>query len=155
MRSREWIWVLAAVIFVLDRILKILVATRMTPGQSIAVLPPVLWITYITNNGAAFSLLRGVTILFILIAIVILIGLVVYVYRTPAISRIFGIGAGLLAGGTAGNLWDRIVSGRVIDYIHFRHFAIFNLADSAIVVGIILIVWEFWRKDREDANARG
>ncbi len=153
MRAKSWIWILAGVIFALDRILKILVATHMAPDQSIPVLPPVLWITYITNSGAAFSLFQGGTVLFVIIGLVILAALVIYVQRTQALSTVFGIGAGLLAGGTAGNLWDRLVAGRVIDYIHFRYWAIFNLADAAIVVGIILIVWELWRKDRQDANA--
>ncbi len=154
MRRRKFgILVLAVVIFALDRLIKGLVATHMVPGQSVPVLPPVLWITYITNSGAAFSILQHGAPLFIAIGVVILVGLVVYLRRHPQISRLFAWGSGLLAGGTAGNLWDRIVAGRVIDYIHFRYFAIFNLADSAIVVGIALIVIEFWRKDQEDGRS--
>jgi len=153
MRIKAWIIPLAAAVFGLDRVLNIWVATHMTLGQSIAVLPPVLWITYITNSGAAFSILRHGTPLFIVIAFVILIALAIYVVRVPEISQSFGWGAALLAGGTAGNLWDRIVAGRVIDYIHFRYWAIFNLADAAIVVGIGLIVLDFWRKDRVDGQS--
>lgn len=140
--------VLAVVTFGLDRWLKILVSTHMALGQSIPVLPPVLWITYITNNGAAFSLFRHGAPVFIVVALAILVALCVYIIRQPALSSRFAVGAGLLAGGTAGNLWDRLVSGRVVDYIHFRYWAIFNLADAAIVVGILLIVWDFWRKDQ-------
>ncbi len=120
----------------------------MTLGQSIPVVPPVLWITYITNSGAAFSLLPHGTILFIVIGLMILVGLCWYLWRAPDVSGAFVVGAGLLGGGTAGNLWERMVSGQVIDYIHFRYWAIFNVADAAIVVGIILIVIDFWRKDR-------
>lgn len=152
-RQHIGIWILAIVIFALDRFFKGLVATHMVPGQSVPVLPPVLWITYITNSGAAFSILRHGAPLFIAIGVVILIGLVIYLQRHPQVSKLFAWGAGLLAGGTAGNLWDRIVAGRVIDYIHFRYFAIFNLADSAIVVGIALIVIEFWRKDQADGRS--
>lgn len=140
--------VLALVVFGMDRWLNFLVSTHMVPGQSIPVLPPVLWITYITNSGAAFSILRHGAPLFIVIALLILVALAVYVIRQADLSHRFSVGAGLLAGGTAGNLWDRIVSGRVVDYIHFRFWAIFNLADVAIIVGIILIVWDFWRKDQ-------
>ena len=154
MRGRKiGIGVLAVVIFALDRLLKGLVATHMVPGQSIAVLPPVLWITYITNSGAAFSILQHGAPLFIVIGLVILIGLFVYLRRHPEVSALFAWGSGLLAGGTAGNLWDRIVAGRVIDYVHFRYFAIFNLADAGIVVGIALIVIEFWRKDQADGRS--
>ncbi len=153
MRLKTWIPVIAVVIFALDRWVQVVVSSHMTPGQSIPVLPPVLWITYITNSGAAFSLLRHGAPLFIVIAFAILIGLAIYLIRTAQISRVFAVGAGLLAGGTAGNLWDRMVSGRVVDYIHFRFFAIFNVADMGIVVGILLIVYDFWRKDQLDGKA--
>jgi signal peptidase II len=149
MRQRGWIVAIAAAVFGVDRALKIVVATHMQIGESITVWPHILWITYITNSGAAFSLLRHATWLFIAIAVLILLALMGYVARAPEISRRFGVGAGLLAGGTAGNLWDRAVRGRVIDYIHFRYWAIFNVADVAIVVGIGLIVWDFWQKDRK------
>jgi signal peptidase II len=140
---------LAMVVFAIDRILKIWVSTHMVPEQSIAVAPPVLWITYITNSGAAFSLFQHGTLLFIIVGLVILTGLVWYVAKASSVSTRFTIGAGLLGGGTSGNLWDRIVAGRVVDFIHFRYFAIFNIADAAIVAGIILVVWDFCRKDHE------
>ena len=142
--------ILAMAVFAVDRWLKVLVSTHMVPGQSIAVFPPVLWITYITNSGAAFSMFRrGGDPVFIVMAMAILVALAIFIIRQPSLTARFSVGAGLLAGGTAGNLWDRIVSGRVVDYIHFRFWAIFNLADAAIVVGIILIVWDLWRKDQE------
>jgi signal peptidase II len=153
MRVRFWIVILAALVFAADRTLKVLVATHMVLGQSITVIPGVLWITYITNSGAAFSLFQHATVLFVIIGFVILVGLAWYLAAVPTITRTFGIGAGLLGGGTAGNLWDRLVSGRVIDFVHFRYWAIFNLADAAIVTGIALIVIDLWRKDRIDGKS--
>lgn len=147
MARKHAVWIIALLIFVADRAIKLWVAHAMVPGQSIAVLPPVLWITYITNSGAAFSILRHGAPLFIAIGAIILIGEAWYVIRQSTLSRQLVVGMGLLGGGTVGNLWDRMVSGRVIDYIHFRFWAIFNLADAAIVVGIILVMMEFWRKD--------
>lgn len=144
---------LAVAVFALDRVLKVLVSSHMVPGQSIPVLPPILWITYITNSGAAFSLFQHGRAVFVVIGVVILAGLIWYVSRARDLSRVFAIGAGLLGGGTAGNLWDRIVAGRVIDFVHFRFFAIFNAADAAIVIGIILIVLDFWRKDHPGEQA--
>lgn len=145
---RIGIFMIAMLVFAVDWVLKALVVAYMVPGQSIAVAPPVLWITYITNSGAAFSLFQHGTVVFVIVGVAILAGLVRYTIRTADLSRRFAVGAGLLAGGTAGNLWDRIVAGKVVDFIHFRYFAIFNIADAAIVVGIILIVWDFWRKDQ-------
>ncbi len=153
MKGRRWGALgLAALVFAVDRVLNNLVATHMTVGQSIAVLPPVLWITYITNSGAAFSLFQHGTVVFIAVGFIILAALAWYVVRARELSTLFWIGAGLLGGGTAGNLWDRLIDGRVIDYVHFRYWAIFNLADAAIVMGIICIVLDFWRKDREDGS---
>ncbi len=149
---RRWRWGilgLALLVFVMDRAVQFLVTTHMTPGQSIAVWPPVLWITYITNSGAAFSLFQHGTPLFVAVGLIILAGLAWYVVRSPKLSTIFSVGAGLMAGGTAGNLWGRMVAGRVVDYVHFRDFAIFNVADAGIVAGIILIISDFWRRDRE------
>lgn len=150
MRHRIWVLVIAVLTFLVDWFLKHLVATHMVPGQSIAILPPLLWITYITNSGAAFSLLRHATVLFVIVGLIILAALAWYIPRAQVLTRTFGVGAGLLAGGTAGNLWDRLVRGRVIDYVHFRYWAIFNLADAAIVIGILLIVIDLWHRDREE-----
>ncbi len=153
--SRWNILYLAFMIVVLDRVLKIWVARSMGLGQSIPVIPHLLWITYILNNGAAFSLLRHGTWLFVVVAF-LLLGAVTYVaWRVKDLSRRAIWGLGLLAGGSAGNLWDRLVSGRVIDYIHVRFWsgAVFNLADSAIVVGMSLLVWEYWRRQEEGRDA--
>ena len=149
MRHRWIILGLAVVVFGLDRVVQLIVTAHMTLGQSIAVWPPLLWITYITNSGAAFSLFQHGTFVFVAVGLLILAGLAWYVVRSPRLNAIFSVGAGLMAGGTAGNLWDRMVAGRVVDYVHFRDFAIFNVADAGIVAGIILIIIDFWRKDHE------
>ena len=153
--SRWNILYLAFMIVVLDRVLKIWVARSMGLGQSIPVIPHLLWITYILNSGAAFSLLRHSTWLFVVVAF-LLIGAVAYVaWRVQDLSRRAIWGLGLLAGGSAGNLWDRLVSGRVIDYIHVRFWAVFNLADSAIVIGMSLLVWEYWRRQEAGRDDSG
>jgi signal peptidase II len=120
----------------------------MVPDQSIPLVPPVLSLTYVLNNGAAFSLLRGGTPLFILVALALLVGIVVYTARHPRMPWLMVIALGLLAGGSAGNLWDRVIWGRVIDYIHIIDWPVFNLADSAIVVGMGLLVYYYWRQDK-------
>lgn len=152
---RRWniLW-LALGIVALDRALKIWVARTMVVGQSITVIPHVLWITYILNSGAAFSLLRHSTYLFVIVAFVLLgaVGYAAWKIKRLSPRAIWGLG--LLAGGSAGNLWDRMTSGRVIDYIHVRFWAVFNLADSAIVVGMILLVWEYWQRQERDNDAR-
>ena len=152
---RRWnILLIALVIVVLDRVLKIWVAGTMLVGQSITVIPHVLWITYILNSGAAFSLLRHSTFLFVVVAFILLIGVGYVAWRVRDLTGRAIWGLGLLAGGAAGNLWDRLISGRVIDYIHVRFWAVFNLADSAIVVGMLLLVWEYWRRQDGERDAK-
>lgn len=152
---RRWniLWI-ALVIVVVDRVLKIWVARSMVVGQSITVIPHVFWITYILNSGAAFSLLRHSTFLFVIVAFVLLIGVGYVAWRVRELSGRAIWGLGLLAGGATGNLWDRLISGRVIDYLHVRFWAVFNLADSAIVVGMILLVWEYWRRQDGERDAK-
>lgn len=146
--GRGKILLLATGIFIADRLIKIWVAHTLTLGQSITVMPGLLWITYIVNQGAAFGLFPNATPVFIAVAVVLLGMVAVTLWRYARFSRLSGWGIGLLAGGALGNLWDRVVSGQVIDYIHVRDYAIFNLADSAIVVGMIFWVADQWRNDR-------
>lgn len=148
MRRRVGVWVLAAAVWTADRAIKSAVAAHMVPGQSIGVFPPVLSLTYVLNSGAAFSLFRHDRWIFIAVALGLL-GWVLWVtVRSPVLGRWSVGGLGLLAGGAAGNLWDRLVSGRVIDYIQVPFWPVFNLADASIVVGMALIVWEGWQKER-------
>ncbi|SMC07640.1 signal peptidase II [Sulfobacillus thermosulfidooxidans DSM 9293] len=145
--------VIGTVILASDLLIQSRVSATMVPGQSIPILPPVLSLTYVLNNGAAFSLLRGGTPLFILVAFALLIGIGIYTWRHPHMPSLMVIALGLLAGGSAGNLWDRIIWGRVIDYIHVIDWPVFNLADSAIVVGMGLLVYYYWRLDKNGESS--
>lgn len=142
------VWAIGAVILAADLLIQSHIAKTMVPGQSVPVLPPVLSWTYILNNGAAFSLLRGGAPLFIVVAVGLLVGIGWYTARHPDLPVTMVVALGLLAGGSAGNLWDRLVSGRVVDYIHVIDWPVFNLADSAIVVGMLVGVYYYWRQDK-------
>ena len=142
------VWAIGAVILAADLLIQSHIAKTMVPGQSVPVLPPVLSWTYILNNGAAFSLLRGGAPLFIVVAVGLLVGIGWYTVRHPDLPVTMVVALGLLAGGSAGNLWDRLVSGRVVDYIHVIDWPVFNLADSAIVVGMLVGVYYYWRQDK-------
>ncbi len=149
MSKSAWgIGIIGVLIFVSDLIIQSRISRTMIPGQSIPVVSPLLSLTYVLNNGAAFSLLRGGTPLFILVALALLIGIAIYTVRHPHMPRVMVVALGLLAGGSAGNLWDRIIWGRVVDYIHIIDWPVFNLADSAIVVGMTLLVYHYWRQEK-------
>lgn len=147
---RVQVLVIAACTVVADRAIGQWVATHMVPGQSVAVVRHLVAITYVLNSGAAFGILAHGDTLFIVVAIALLVGVAWVVIRRPQMHAGLRWGLGLLAGGAAGNLWDRVVAGQVIDYVNFHVWPVFNLADAAIVVGMALVFVEYWRREDRD-----
>ncbi|WP_449241336.1 signal peptidase II [Desulfoscipio gibsoniae] len=140
--------VLAAMI--VDQFSKYIITLRMLPGESIPVFPPVFYITYILNPGAAFGVLANRTTFFIIVTLLVIVGVLVG-YRYLPRKRIWArIALGLVVGGALGNLIDRVRLGRVIDFLDFRVWPIFNLADTAIVIGALLLIIDIWRGDKEE-----
>jgi signal peptidase II len=131
---------LAVAIFVLDRVTKALVSANVPEGTEQRVLPFV-WITNAHNAGAAFGVAQqgALLLLFTLGSIAVSIGLVYYVVRTPISLAVGGV-LGLVMGGTAGNGYDRVVNGTVVDFIAVHFWPIFNVADSAISIGVVLLL---------------
>src|SRR4030088_2254703 len=156
--------VLALVVVLLDRWTKRAVAARIPMYSHIQIIPGFFRLTHTENTGAAFSLFAdspahwktGMLIAFSLVALVIVFALLWTNARalTPT-----GIGLSLILGGALGNLWDRLASGRVVDflllYVRQYQWPVFNLADSAIVVGAGLLVIEivFVKGSKTDTSA--
>lgn len=139
--SRVALFGLSAVVVLLDQMTKIWVQSRMTYGESIPVFPELFHITYILNPGAAFGILEHKTWFFVLVA-VLLLGAVAFLYpRIPADRDVLRVGAGLLTGGAAGNLIDRVRTGLVVDFFDFRIWPIFNVADICIVCGVACLTY--------------
>lgn len=137
-------WITAGITLVLDRAAKYLVTTRMSIGQSIPIIKDFFHLTYIENSGAAFGMLANRTWFFILVSFVI-IGIVLYQVNTIARNNTWMLLAfGLITGGAAGNLIDRIRTGLVIDFLDFLGIwpYIFNVADIAVVMGVGLLAWQ-------------
>jgi signal peptidase II len=144
-------FLLAMLVVLLDRWTKRLVAARIAMYSHIQIIPGFFRITHTENTGAAFSLFAdspshwktGMLIGFSLIAMVIVS---VLLWRQSQALTITGIALSLILGGAVGNLWDRVASGRVVDfllvYVKSYQWPVFNLADSAIVVGASLLVLE-------------
>lgn len=129
---------LAGAVFVLDRITKGLVAHNVTPGTERAALPGV-WITNTQNAGAAFGLAQQGTTIFLFASIVVSIGLLTYAVRNR-LSAWNGALLGLILGGTLGNGYDRLFHGSVTDFIALHFWPVFNVADSAISVGVAMLL---------------
>lgn len=130
---------LGLLVFVADQFLKRLVETSMTLGESRPVVEDVLHITYIENSGGAFGLLADSQLL-LMVGSAVALGVVAWMLIAQASSRTMAAGSGLVLGGAAGNLLDRVSSGGVTDYLDLRVWPIFNLADVAIVSGVMLLV---------------
>ncbi|WP_062966360.1 signal peptidase II [Nocardia africana] len=144
-RRLPWLLVIAAVVLALDLGTKALVVAKMTPGEPISIIGDVVRLTLIRNSGAAFSMATGMTWLLTLIAVAVVIG-VIRIGRTLR-SLSWAIGLGLVLGGALGNLVDRLfrspgpLQGHVIDFIAVtKWWPVFNVADSSIVCGAILLV---------------
>ncbi|HKB18039.1 MAG TPA: signal peptidase II [Candidatus Dormibacteraeota bacterium] len=131
--------VVALAVFVLDRITKRIVAAQVAFGTEVPVLGHFVGITNVRNSGAAFGFAPAGTAIFTLASILVAIGLVVYVARTPATPLNDAI-LGLILGGTLGNGFDRIVYGTVTDFINFHFWPVFNVADSAVSIGVVLLI---------------
>jgi len=144
---------LALSVIAVDRWTKYYIQSHMLPGMSIPVISHVFHITYVLNSGAAFSLLEHQTGLFIGIALVILAAIGYYYPWIAAGSLLLRAGVGLAAGGAIGNLIDRIETGYVVDFLDFRIWPVFNVADMAIVVGLGLIAMQIlYFSRKEDDN---
>lgn len=142
-------WITGIVVFVLDRLSKHIVMLKMDFGQTIPVINGFFHLTLIKNPGAAFGILAEKKWFFIIVTLVIICIIIYLAISIKPQNLWLAITLGLVAGGAGGNLVDRIQTGLVIDFIDFRGIwpFIFNVADSSIVVGVIMLVWQILRWD--------
>ena len=135
---------LALAVFVLDQGLKSVVEASIRAGESIPVIPGFLSITHVRNDGAAFGILGGSQLL-LLVGGVVAVGVVLWMLLAEQRSRLATLACGLILGGAAGNLLDRLTNGEVTDYVHFSFWYVFNAADAAITVGVALLLLSTFR----------
>jgi signal peptidase II len=141
---------IGAGVLAVDRITKVL-AERNLQGAPVELIPGVLDLRYTTNPGGAFGLFDGIPWLFVTISVVVIAAIVVASRRLPTTGS--AVGLGLVLGGATGNLIDRAIrgpgfSGEVVDFIDLQVWPIFNLADSAIVVGAAILLLSGLRRQR-------
>ena len=160
MHKAGWWLALAAVIVVLDQLTKHIVAQSFTVGESVAI-APFFNLVYVYNPGAAFSFLSDQTgwqrWLFVGIALAAS-AWIVYLLRRYPHERLFALALALVLAGAVGNVIDRICYGAVIDFLDFhaygRHWPAFNVADTAITCGAVLLVWDAVRPRRKNESGR-
>jgi signal peptidase II len=142
------IWI-AIFITAADQLIKYIVQHQMELGETIPIIRNVFHLTYIINPGAAFGVLANQTWIFLGIAVLLFAGFFVCRNRIPKEPRYFPAAIGLVLGGALGNAIDRFRIHGVVDYLDFRVWPIFNLADIAICVGVALILIFYWRHDKK------
>ncbi|MCI6001855.1 MAG: signal peptidase II [Tenericutes bacterium] len=147
------VYIFALISLIIDQIVKILVSNYLILGQTIKIINNFFYLTYVQNKGAAFSILIGYRYILIIIAFIFLYYLHKCIKKQKSFNKLEIISYGLLFGGIIGNLIDRIIYGYVIDYFDFMifnyNFPIFNLADSFIVIGCIILVINSYLKGED------
>ena len=136
------LFVYTVIFLLIDQLSKGLINIYMNLNQSIEIIPNFLSLTYVHNTGAAFSILEGAKWFFIIMAMIVLNVIYLFFIKDKNLKNGEIILYSLLLSGILGNLIDRIVYGYVIDFIDVNifNFAIFNLADSFIVIAVILLI---------------
>lgn len=138
-----------ALVVILDQIVKALVRSRLTYGESVVVIPDFMSLTRVHNTGAAFGLLDPVDfpfkpVVMLLLPMAALAGLAIYSASLAPEQRLSRLGLAFVIGGAAGNLIDRLAAGYVLDFVDVYwgdwHFWAFNVADASINVGVGLMI---------------
>lgn len=144
------VYIIALISLIIDQIVKILVSNYLILGQTTKIINNFFYLTYVQNTGAAFSILIGYRYILIIITLIFLYYLYKYTKKQTNPNKLAILSHGLLLGGIIGNLIDRIIYGYVIDYLNFMifnyNFPIFNLADTFIVIGCIILVINSYAK---------
>lgn len=148
--------ILTILVILVDFFSKYMVSKLMTVNETIDLIDNFFRITYVKNTGAAFSIFSNNTILVIIISVVIIGFLLFYIYKNKGNNKLENVSYAFILGGAIGNLIDRLVYGYVIDFLDFEMLSydapIFNLADTFIVIGVILFLINTLRS-RYDGNS--
>ncbi|WP_375513633.1 signal peptidase II [uncultured Nostoc sp.] len=141
-------WIAAFIAFFLDQITKYWVVQTFSLGQTVPLLPQIFHFTYVTNTGAAFSLLSGKVEWLRWLSLGVSLVLIALALFGPTLNLWDQLGYGLILGGAMGNGIDRFVLGYVVDFLDFRliNFAVFNVADSFISIGIVCLLIASFQK---------
>ncbi len=147
------LWLVAIVVFALDRYTKHLILTSFMPGESRIVIPHLLWWTYVQNTHGAFGLFGNSPVLLIVLALAVLV-LFAFAFRDAAQrSGLVRVAFGAIVGGAAGNIVDRLQQQFVVDFIDFKTIwpNVFNVADSCITIGVILLILSSLRREERQS----
>jgi signal peptidase II len=146
---------IASVIIILDQITKSLVRANLAFGVSWSPwewLMPYARIVHWSNTGASFGMFQGFGMVFTVLSLIVAAVIVYYYPRVPIEEWPLRIAMGMQLGGALGNLIDRVTRGEVTDFISVGNFAVFNIADASISVGVAVLLIGMWWKEKADSK---
>jgi signal peptidase II len=135
-------------IVAIDRVSKYYILKKLSPYQSIPIIKNVFHLSLVYNTGVAFGIFKGNNFIFIIVSFLLLLLLIRYL-KDKETQRNFKIALVLIISGAIGNLIDRISLGYVVDFLDLRIWPVFNIADTSISLGLILIVYSLLRRKDE------
>lgn len=149
---------ISLIILVIDQISKYIIMTNIKLNNSIVIIPKFFKLTYTNNHGAAFSIMEGKQILIIIVSVIIFIYLLCELFKNKSNNKLINVSISFILGGLLGNLIDRIIYGHVRDFLDFSfskfNFAIFNVGDMFIVIGVILMLIGIILEDRNGNSSK-
>ncbi|WP_075617490.1 signal peptidase II [Paenisporosarcina indica] len=153
-------YLIAIVIVAIDHLTKWLVVKNMALGERIVLIDPTFALLSHRNRGAAWGMLQGQMWLFAIVTVIVVIGIVYYFHKESKGKPLFQISLMVLLGGTLGNFIDRVFRGEVVDFadvlipvINYE-FPIFNVADAALTIGVVMLVIGLFLEEKAEKAAK-
>jgi signal peptidase II len=160
MTGRRLYVLLSAAVVAFDQVTKYLVTASMELHDSHEIVPGLLSLTHVRNRGAAFGFLSNADLpyqaaLFSILSLLALSAIATYAFKLPAGQRFTQFALALIMGGAVGNLIDRVVHGNVVDFVDVywraHHWPAFNVADSCISIGVVMLILELLHPAPEES----
>jgi signal peptidase II len=151
-RRDGWFLLLAASVVGLDQLAKWFVREAVDRGEAWPSPEWPLRVVHVTNTGAAFGILQDAGPLLAVTSLIGMTAILIYLFNPGFAHPLMRAGLALMLGGAVGNLVDRVANGEVVDFIKVSHWPAFNVADSCITIGVLLLLWTMTRVAPEPSN---
>ncbi len=145
------VFLIVFTILFLDQLTKFLATKNLELNNPLPVIKGIFSLTLVHNRGAAFGIFRNQLYLFILSSFIAVI-LIYSALKKRKNNSLYAFSLSLILGGALGNLIDRVILGYVIDFFDFHFWPVFNIADSAITIGVILLGWQLLKSEKKNVS---
>jgi len=146
--------IITAVIVFFDQLTKTVMKDMIAKGQSIPLIENIFHLTLVHNKGSAFNIIKDGNIFLTIITIIVIVCIIYSINKIKKEEYLLQVCFGLVMGGAFGNLIDRISYGYVIDFLDFRIWPVFNVADSAITISVLGFLWYMYNDGKSTKNNR-